>query len=249
VSAGGAEFVVLADGLAAFRTLEAVCLRGRCGLPCQLHGLSHERGHHEAHPKPHGLACAAGVRGRLFHGRCGFELHQLVHVVEHAKLGLVVHGFLDFGRRSDGVDEELVQGQSEMAEILLQSFTQACGPCFVSAGQVQDGVHVFAQVIIEPGDDDLAQIVAEVGHGKRGHGAHKRVDEEQRLHDLDVEHAIGAQTDESKLRVLEGHRLPGAPLEVGKDLGVHHVGFCPERALKPPGDAHDLVQDGDVGGL
>lgn len=134
-----------------------------------------------------------------------------------------------------------------MAEIRLQPLLQPLGPFLVPAGQIENGVHVFAQKIIESRDNDLGQIFLKVAHVEGGHGADQRIDEQQRLHDLDVEQAVGAQADEAQFIILEGHRFAGAPFEAGENLGVDEIGLGPQGAFKTPRQSHDLVQNGNIG--
>ena len=48
-------------------------------------------------------------------------------------------------------------------------------------------------------------------------------DEQQGLHHLDVEHAVGPQADEAEFGVLEGHGFPRSPFQVGKLFCTYKV--------------------------
>ena len=119
----------------------------------------------------------------------------------------------------------------------------------VAGGQVEERIQGPAHVVVEARDDDLVEVVLDRIGADRTLGAHEGVDEQHRLHHLDVEDAEGPQADQPQLRVLVGHGVARAPLEVGEDLQVDEVHLRPQGAFHAPGERGDLREDGDVGRL
>lgn len=133
-----------------------------------------------------------------------------------------------------------------MGEVLLKALYQAFGDLLVAAGKVEQGVQVLAQIVVEPGDDNAAQIFLYLPGRVDSLGAYEGVYKEHRLDDTDVEDPEGAQTYEAQLVVPEGYRVARAPFEVGECLQGRKVNLCPERALEGPREAERLCQDRKV---
>jgi len=72
--------------------------------------------------------------------------------------------------------------------------------------------------------------------------SHQGVNKEHRLDHLQIEHAERPQSDQAKLRILEGDRIAGPPFKIWKFLHTHDIYFGPERAGKPPRNGQDLCQ-------
>ncbi len=51
---------------------------------------------------------------------------------------------------------------------------------------------------------------------------------------LQVEHPEGPQSDQAQFRVLEGHRIPRAPLQVRENFHVDEVHLRPETGWSTP---------------
>ena len=126
MAAMGTEFGVKWYGLTAIRTeycLPAFLLFGLRQPARKILG-KHCR-HHKSHTSAHaGTRTALGLRC-LFHGHGTFHLHKLVHVIEDTHAASVVNSLLDLGGRCDGVDVEMGQVNTEMAEIFMQTLGQA----------------------------------------------------------------------------------------------------------------------------
>ena len=75
------------------------------------------------------------------------------------------------------------------------------------------------------------------------------VDEEHGLKNLDIEDAVSSQADQAKLVVLEGHRVPGAPCQIGENLEIDKINLGPQRAGSGPGNRENLGDNGNIAGL
>jgi hypothetical protein len=124
VTAGGAEFGIPGDILPTVRAVDGLRRRGLpcgCGLEC----LGEHGGHHKPHPHAQTRArLSLGLGGR-FHGHGGFHLEKFVEIVKDAEPALVVDGLLDFRRRCDRVDLQLVDAQTKTGKIFFDGFFQA----------------------------------------------------------------------------------------------------------------------------
>ena len=98
-----------------------------------------------------------------------------------------------------------------MAEIFLQAVSEACGKLLVAAWKIEKTVDFFAQMVIEARDNDALEIFLDSFCCELTGGADHAVDEQYRLGDMDVEHAVGAQADQAEFGILEGHRVAGCP--------------------------------------
>ena len=78
-----------------------------------------------------------------------------------------------------------------MFELILDVLLKSSGPGLVLTGQIEDGVQVGAHEIVQPGDNDPAQILFDILGGQGGDRADEGVDEQKGLDDPDVEHAVG----------------------------------------------------------
>jgi hypothetical protein len=243
MSAVGAEFGFPRDGLLALGTGDSGG-RGRFAL---LSRFGKHGGHHHAQTHTHAGAGFTTRFSGLFHGHGCFHLRQPVQVVEEGQAAFVINGLLYLDGGSNRIDIELLKVQTKPCEIFLQPFLQPFGQLIVLARQIENGIEGFSHVVVEAGDDNAIQIICDLQSGVYALGSNEAVDEEYRLDHSHIEYAESTKANQAQLGILECHRVSGAPFEVGEHLHVHNVDFSPEWAGKPPGQAQNLCQDGNVG--